>query len=115
MESTLQPRITGSRWNNNTKGGVKTKKRKQKLTDEKQEETKVEDSDTSEGKYSSMDDNYECNDDEVVLTKYEEEVLLKANNAFTSTLLYIDLRFNPRLKNKILRSFKNKKRRQKLF
>ena len=52
-----------------------------------------------------MDDKSECNDDEVVLTEDEEEVLLKENNAFTSTLLDIDLKFNPRLKNKILRSF----------
>ena len=68
---------------------------------------------TSEGKYSSMDDNSECNDDEVVLTEDEEEVLLKANNAFTSTLTDIDLRSNPRLKNKMLRSFEKYKEETK--
>ena len=62
-----------------------------------------------------MDDNSECNDDEVVLTEDEEEVSLKANNAFTSTLLDIDLRFNPRLKNKILRSFEKYKEETKPF
>ena len=56
-----------------------------------------------------MDDNSEGNDDEVVLTKDEEEVLLKANNALTSTLTDIDLRSNPRLKNKMLMSFKEYK------
>ena len=60
-----------------------------------------------------MDDNSECNDDEVVLTEHEEEVLLKENNAFTSTLLDIDLRFNPRLKNKMLRSFEKYKEETK--
>ena len=59
-----------------------------------------------------MDDNSECNDDEVVLTE-DEEVFLKANNAFTSTLLDIDLRFNPRLKNKISRSFEKYKEETK--
>ena len=60
-----------------------------------------------------MDDNSECNDDEVVLTEDEEEVLLKANNAFTSTLIDIDLRSNPRLKNKMLRSFEKYKEETK--
>ena len=56
-----------------------------------------------------MDDNSKCNDDEVVLTEDEEEVLLKANNAFTSILSDIDLRFNPRLKNKMMRSLEKYK------
>ena len=56
-----------------------------------------------------MDDNSECNDDEVVLTEDEDEVLLKENNALTSTLTDIDLRFNPRLKNKMLRPFEKYK------
>ena len=89
------------------------KEKEAKVKDEKQEEKQVQASDRSEGKYS-MDDNSECNNDEAVLTKNEEEVLLKANNAFTSTLSDIDLRSNPRLKNKMLRSFENTKRRQKL-
>ena len=38
------------------------------VKDEKQEEKKVQASDTSEGKYSSMDDNSKYNDDEFVLT-----------------------------------------------
>ena len=60
-----------------------------------------------------MDDNSECNDDEVVLTEDEEEVLLKANNALTSTLIDIDLRSNPRLKNKMMRSFEKYKEETK--
>ena len=60
-----------------------------------------------------MDDNSECNDDEVVLTEDEEEVLLKANNALTSILTDIDLRSNPRLKNKMLRSFEKYKEETK--
>ena len=47
------------------------------VKDEKKEEKKVHASNTSEGKYSSMDNNFECNDDEVVLTEDEEEFLLK--------------------------------------
>ena len=38
---------------------------------------------------------------------------MKANNAFTSTLLDIDLKFNPRLKKKILRSFEKYKEKTK--
>ena len=60
-----------------------------------------------------MDDKSECNDDEVVLREDEEEVLLKANNALTSTLTDIDLRSNPRLKNKMLRSFEKYKEETK--
>ena len=60
-----------------------------------------------------MNDNNECNDDEVVLTEDEEEVLLKANNAFTSTQTDIELRSNPRLKNKMLRSFEKYKEETK--
>ena len=85
-----------------------------KVKDEKQEENHVHASDTSEGKHSSINENSECHDDESILTEDEQEILLKANNAFTSTLLDIDLKFNPRLKKKILRSLKNKKRRQNL-
>ena len=62
-----------------------------------------------------MDDNSECNDDEAVLTEDEEEVLLKANNALTSTLTEIDLRSNPRLKNKMMRSFEKYKEDTKSF
>ena len=61
-----------------------------------------------------MDDNSASNDDEVVLTEDEEEVLMKANNALTSTLTNIDLRSNPRLKNKILRSFEKYKEETKI-
>ena len=60
-----------------------------------------------------MDDHSECNDDEVVLTEDEEEVLLKANDALTCMLLDIDLKFNPRLKKKILRSFESYKEETK--
>ena len=38
---------------------------------------------------------------------------MKANNEFTSTLLDIDLKFNPRLKKKILRSFEKYKEKTK--
>ena len=48
------------------------KEKEAKVKDEKQEEKQVQASNTSEGKYSSMDDNFECNDDEVVLTEDEE-------------------------------------------
>ena len=88
------------------------KENEAKFKDEKQEEKQVQDSDTSEVKYSSMDDNSECTDDEV-LTEDEEKVQLKANNAFTSTMSYIDLRSNPRLKNKMLRSFEKYKEETK--
>ena len=60
-----------------------------------------------------MDHNYECNDDEFVLREDEEEVLLKANNAFTSILTDIGLRYNPKLKNKMLRSFEKYKEETK--
>ena len=40
---------------------------------------------------------------------------MKANNAFTSTLLDIDLKFNPRLKKKILRLFEKYKQNTKSF
>ena len=89
------------------------KEKEAEVKDENQEENQVLASDTSEGKYSSMVDNSECNDDEVVLTEDEEEVLLKANNALTSTLTDIDLRSNPRLKNKMLRSFEKYKEETK--
>ena len=62
-----------------------------------------------------MDDNSECNDDEVVLAEDDEEVLLKANNAFTSTLLDIDLRLNRKLKKKILRLFEKYKETKALL
>ena len=62
------------------------KEKEAEVKDERQEEKKVQASDISERKYSSIDDNSECNDDEVVFTEDEEEVLLKANNALTSTL-----------------------------
>ena len=84
-----------------------------KVKDEKQEEKHVQASDTSEGKHSSMDENYECNDDEFVLTGDEEEVLLKANDALTCMLLDIDLKFYLRLKKKILRSFESYKEETK--
>ena len=38
---------------------------------------------------------------------------MKANNAFASTLLDIDIKFNPRLKKKILRSFEKYKEKTK--
>ena len=47
------------------------KEKEAEVEDEKQEEKQVQASDTSEGEYSSMDDNFECNDDEVVLTEDE--------------------------------------------
>ena len=62
-----------------------------------------------------MDDNSECNDDEVVLTEDEKEVLLKANNAFTCTLLDIGLKFNLRLKRNILGPFEKYKEETKDF
>ena len=85
------------------------KEKEAEVKDERQEEKHVQASDISKGKYSSMDDNSESNDDEDVLTEDEDEVLLKANNALTSTLANIDLRFNLRIKNKILRSFEKYK------
>ena len=69
--------------------------------------------DTSDCKHSSIDENSECNDDEVILPEDEQEILLKANNAFTSTLLDINLKFNPRLEKKILRSFEKYKENAK--
>ena len=80
-----------------------------------QEEKHVQASDTSDCKHSSLDENSECNDDEVILTEDEQEILLKANNAFTSTFLDIDLKFNPRLKKKILRSFEKYKEKTKAW
>ena len=60
-----------------------------------------------------MDDNSECNNDKVVLREYEEEFLLKSNNALTRSLTDIDLRSNPRLKNKMMRSFEKYKEEKK--
>ena len=52
------------------------KEKEAEVKDEKQEGKQVQDSDTSEGKYSSMDDNSGCNDDEVVVRNYDP----KCNN-----------------------------------
>ena len=65
-------------------------------------------SNVSKGKNSFVGDN--SDDIEVPFTKYEKEDLLRVNNAFARTLLNVDLKFNPRLKQKILGSFEKYKK-----
>ena len=84
------------------------KEKKTKVKDEKKGEKEEKNSNVSEGKKSSVGDNFDVI--EIPFIEYEKEDFLKVNNAFACTLLDVDLKFNPRLKNMILGSFEKYKK-----
>ena len=84
------------------------KEKEIEFKDEKQGETQEQASNVSEGKNSSVGDNFD--DIDIPFIEDEKEYLLKANNAFSCTLLDVDLKFNPRHKNTILGSFEKYKK-----